>query len=101
MKTAIIGAGSIGLAAAMVCQRAGHSVTIFDPRGFDQKSLADEIDPRVWALGGQSTALLEDLSAWSPDERVVPYQSMYVIDARSDAKVTFSEPSLLWQARQP
>ena len=94
MKTAIIGAGSIGLAAAMVCQRAGHSVTIFDPHGFDQKSLADEIDPRVWALGGQSTALLEDLSAWSPDERVVPYQSMYVIDARSDAKVTFSEPSL-------
>ena len=53
MKTAIIGAGSIGLAAALVCQRAGHSVTIFDPHGFDQKSLADEIDPRVWALGGQ------------------------------------------------
>ncbi|MEK9605679.1 MAG: FAD-dependent monooxygenase [Gammaproteobacteria bacterium] len=94
MNTAIIGAGSIGLAAALVCQRAGHSVTVFDPQGFDQKSLSGEIDPRVWALGGQSTALLEDLGAWSPDERVVPYQSMHVIDARSDAKVTFSEPSL-------
>jgi 2-polyprenyl-6-methoxyphenol hydroxylase-like FAD-dependent oxidoreductase len=67
---------------------------VFDPQGFDQKSLSGEIDPRVWALGGQSTALLEDLGAWSPDERVVPYQSMHVIDARSDAKVTFSEPSL-------
>ena len=94
MKTAIIGAGSIGLSAALVCQRAGHSVTVYDPHGFDQKSLSAEIDPRVWALGRKSTDLLEDLGAWSPDERVSSYQSMHVIDARSDAKVTFSEPSL-------
>ena len=94
MKTAIIGAGSIGLAASLVCQKAGHSVTVFDPRGFEQKTLSLEADPRVWALGSRSTQLLADLGAWAPDERFCAYQSMLVIDARSDARVIFTEAAL-------
>ena len=94
MKIVIIGGGSIGLAAALVCQRAGHSVTVFDPNGFEPKVLSGEADARVWALGPKSTSLLAELGAWAPDERVCAYQSMHVIDARSDAKVTFTEPAL-------
>ncbi len=94
MKTAVIGAGSIGLAAALVCQKAGHSVTLFDPQGFEQKALSLEADPRVWALGSRSTQLLTELGAWEPDERLCGYQVMHVIDARSDARVTFTEAAL-------
>ena len=94
MKIAVIGAGSIGLAAALVSQKAGHSVTLFDPQGFEQKALSLEVDPRVWALGSRSTQLLTELGAWAPDERVCVYQSMHVIDARSDARVTFTEAAL-------
>ncbi|MEC9076646.1 MAG: FAD-dependent monooxygenase, partial [Pseudomonadota bacterium] len=94
MKTAVIGAGSIGLAAALVCQKAGHSVTLFDTQGFEQKCLSLEADPRVWALGSRSTQLLTELGAWAPDERLCAYQSMHVIDARSDARVTFTEAAL-------
>ena len=94
MKTAVIGAGSIGLAAALVCQKAGHSVTLFDPQGFEQKALSLEADPRVWALGSRSTQLLIEVGAWAPDERLCAYQSMHVIDARSDARVTFTETAL-------
>ena len=90
----MIGAGSIGLAAALVCQKAGHSVTLFDPQGFEQKALSLEADPRVWALGSRSTQLLTELGAWAPDERLCAYQSMHVIDARSDARVTFTEAAL-------
>ncbi len=94
LKTAVIGAGSIGLAAALVCQKAGHSVTLFDPQGFEQKALSLEADPRVWALGSRSTQLLTELGAWAPNERLCAYQSMHVIDARSDARVTFTEATL-------
>ncbi len=94
MRTAVIGGGSIGLAAALACQGAGHTVTVFDPNGFVPKALSGEADARVWALGQKSTSLLADLGAWTPDERVCAYQSMHVIDARSDAKVTFTESSL-------
>ena len=43
------------------------------------------MDSRVWALGPLSQSLLEDLGAWNPDDRICAYQSMRVIDARSDA----------------
>ena len=94
MKVVIIGGGSIGLASALVCKRVGHSVTVFDPAGFAPKRAAIEMDSRVWALGPQSQSLLEDLGAWNPDDRICAYQSMRVIDARSDARVTFTDPTL-------
>ena len=77
-----------------MCQKAGHSVTLFDPQGFEQKTLSLEADPRVWALGLRSTQLLAELGAWAPDERLCAYQSMHVIDARSDARVIFTEAAL-------
>ena len=94
LKIVIIGGGSIGLASALVCKRVGHSVTVFDPAGFAPKRAAIEMDSRVWALGPQSQSLLEDLGAWNPDDRICAYQSMRVIDARSDARVTFTDPTL-------
>ena len=94
LKVVIIGGGSIGLASALVCKRAGHTVTVFDPAGFELKRAALETDSRVWALGPQSQSLLEDLGAWNSDDRICAYQSMRVIDARSDARVTFTDPTL-------
>lgn len=94
MKVVIIGGGSIGLASALVCKRAGHTVTVFDPAGFELRRAALEMDSRVWALGPQSQGLLEDLEAWHPDDRICAYQSIRVIDARSDARVTFTDPTL-------
>ena len=94
MKVVIIGGGSIGLASACVSARTGHNVTVFDPAGFALKRPAPEIDSRVWALGTRSQRLLEDLDAWNSNDRVCAYQSMRVIDARSDARVTFTHPTL-------
>jgi ubiquinone biosynthesis UbiH/UbiF/VisC/COQ6 family hydroxylase len=94
LKVVIIGGGSIGLASALVCKRAGHTVTVFDPAGFELRRAALEMDSRVWALGPQSQGLLEDLEAWHPDDRICAYQSIRVIDARSDARVTFTDPTL-------
>lgn len=94
MKTVVIGGGSIGLAAATVCHRAGHQVSVFDPIGFKPVQPTLEMDARVWALGPKSTDFLSEIHAWSPDARVCCYRSMRVIDARSDARVTFEDPRL-------
>ena len=82
------------MAAALVCYEAGHDVTVFDPFGFEDFEPPDEISARVWALGPSATTLLAEIGAWEPGERVSAYQSMRVIDARSDAKVSFSDPRL-------
>ncbi|MBL6738405.1 MAG: FAD-binding protein, partial [Litoricola sp.] len=55
MKTLVIGGGSIGLAAAVVCHQAGHQVIVFDPVGFQPVEPTVEMDARVWALGPKST----------------------------------------------
>jgi len=94
VKTLVIGGGSIGLAAAVVCHQAGHQVIVFDPVGFQPVEPTVEMDARVWALGPKSTGFLSDIHAWSPDARVCCYRSMRVIDARSDARVTFADPRL-------
>ena len=94
MKTVVIGGGSIGLAAAVVCHRAGHQVSVFDPVGFQPVKPTVETDARVWALGPKSTGFLSGIHAWSPDARVCCYRSMRVIDARSDARVTFEDTRL-------
>jgi len=94
VKTLVIGGGSIGLAAAVVCHQAGHQVIVFDPVGFQPVKPTVEMDARVWALGPKSTGFLSDIHAWSPDARVCCYRSMRVIDARSDARVTFADPKL-------
>ena len=94
MKTAVIGGGSIGLAAALVCERAGHEVTVFDPSGFEDFDTSDEINARVWALGPSATDFLSELGVLFSSERICPYRSMRVIDARSDAKVAFFDPQL-------
>lgn len=94
MNIVVIGGGVVGLSAALVCAKAGHSVRMFDPNGFSPVEPRGEIEPRVWALGPQSTALLSRLNAWRDDPRVCAYQSMRVIDQTSDAEVRFSDPHL-------
>ncbi len=82
------------MAAALVCEQAGHEVTVFDPYGFEDLKQGDEISSRVWVLGPSAKELVAKIGAWKPNERVCTYRSMRVLDARSDAKVSFLDPQL-------
>ncbi len=82
------------MAAALVCEQAGHEVTVFDPFGFEDLKQGDEISSRVWVLGPSAKELVAKIGAWKPNERVCTYRSMRVLDSRSDAKVSFSDPQL-------
>ena len=88
------GFGFVGGRLAQHLHQAGHQVIVFDPIGFQPVEPTVEMDARVWALGPKSTGFLSDIHAWSPDARVCCYRSMRVIDARSDARVTFEDPRL-------
>lgn len=59
-RIAIIGAGPLGLAAALALHRHGHSVQVFDAR----PAGAAERDNRTLALSHGSRELLELLGAW-------------------------------------
>lgn len=53
---AILGAGSIGLAFAIVFARAGHAVTLFDPDGDQRAGVADALRGRLDALAAHGLA---------------------------------------------
>lgn len=57
---AIVGAGPLGLAAALRLRRDGHAVRVFDARPAD----APRRDARILALSHGSRQLLEQLGAW-------------------------------------
>jgi len=94
LKIAVIGGGAIGLTAALGAAQNGQSVTLFDPQGFVQPPPSGEMHPRVWALGPKAISLLTELGVWCDDVRHCRYQQMRVIDATSDAHVSFQEQSL-------
>lgn len=95
MKVCVIGAGAIGLSAALTCHSLGCHVTVFDPKGFSCRSEpSGEIGAQVWALGPKATRLLTNLAVWRDDPRICAYQRMRVLDSRSDARVVFDDPKL-------
>ncbi len=72
-RIAIVGAGPLGLAAALALHRHGHTVELFDAR----PAAAAEQDKRTLALSHGSRELLELLRAW-PAASATPIEHILV-----------------------
>ncbi len=94
MKVLVIGAGAVGLTAALIAERAGHQVTLIDPKGFNCLVPQGEINTRVWALGQKARYLLSNLGILFDSDRICHYTKMRVLDAGSDAKIVFESDQL-------
>ena len=57
----IVGAGPVGLCAALALHRAGHAVRVIDAKAQDQLG----VDPRAVALSHGSRLILDRLGVWN------------------------------------
>ena len=80
---AIVGAGSVGAAAALAFARAGRRVALIDPRpvagpGGGTPLAPDDWDARVFALSPASMQLLQSLGVWErlDAQRLAPVHDM-------------------------
>jgi 2-octaprenylphenol hydroxylase len=82
----VIGAGVVGLTAAIAMQQRGFSVALLDSGDFEIHS-----NNRVYAINDASTSLFSELGIWSLLEhhRLSPYKNMQVWDALSGASIGF------------
>src|SRR3954469_15654779 len=63
----IVGAGLVGLAAAVALNNAGYEVIIIDARDPTQEKIDAETEPwdkRIYAISPQNAAWLKDLEVW-------------------------------------
>lgn len=118
----VVGAGMIGLAAALALAQQEFSVTLIEARPFtamDLPTVDSPFDTRVVAVSRASEKLLDNLGIWQTIQatRSLAYEHMMVWDNEADGKIHFSavdffEPNLghiiehkvivgaLWQALQ-
>ncbi len=78
---AIVGAGLVGLAAAVAMHQAGFSVVLVDSRNPTDTNFADKTwDTRVYAISPKNLQWLKDLGVWSlmNQSRIGEMQSMEV-----------------------
>ena len=85
----IIGAGCVGLTAALGLAQTGHNVTVIDAASAEVELTAPEL--RVSAISAASEQIFKNLSAWSEldAERLAPYQTMKVWDKHSFGRILF------------
>lgn len=123
MKTdvdiAVIGAGAVGLAAALMAAQQGLRVAIVEAHA-PAAWQPDQPDLRVYALALDNQALLENLGVWPAVKarRAEPYAAMTVFDEVQGSPLRFNAGELgrshlghivensalveaLWQALQP
>ena len=123
MKTdvdiAVIGAGAVGLAAALMAARPDLRVAVVEAHA-PEAWQAERPDLRVYALALDNQALLEDLGVWPAvkAKRTEPYAAMTVFDEVQASPLRFSAGELgrsylghivensllvetLWRALQP
>ena len=91
---AIVGAGVVGVAAALALSRDGWQVALVEARE-PARWRADHPDLRVYAFASDNAALLDDLGVWRSisDARVQPYRGMRVWDAAGGSELRFDADS--------
>ena len=84
----VVGAGVMGLCAALAIAQRGHTVRILEA---DQLETGpDAGTSRVYAINVASQQLLNHLGVWEPlSPQMAPYQRMEVWDAHSSAQIDF------------
>ncbi|MBA2655387.1 MAG: FAD-dependent monooxygenase [Tatlockia sp.] len=89
VDVAVIGAGIVGLAAALAMTLRGFSVALIDADSLIINSLKPEA--RVYALNQASQELLQGLGVWEHLDlsRLASYQQIYVWDAASGKHIEF------------
>lgn len=116
---AVVGAGAVGLAAALMAAQQGLRVAVVEAHA-PAAWCADQPDLRVYALALDNQALLENLGVWPAIKarRAEPYAAMTVFDEVQGSPLRFSAGELgrshlghivennvlvetLWQALQP
>lgn len=82
----VIGAGVVGLSAALSIAKTGYKVVLIDGKPISKKP---KLDPaRVYAMNASSQALLTELDAW-PQKKATPYLTMRVWDSNTKADIEF------------
>lgn len=91
----IVGAGVVGLSAALGAARAGLRVAVLDQHSIDGHFSAT-LDPRVYALAPFSQQWLNAMGAWEgvTTRRANAYQRMVVWDALGGAELCFDAAEL-------
>jgi 2-octaprenylphenol hydroxylase len=85
----VVGAGIVGLSAAIAMQQQGFAVALMDAG--DLAMPQADVEPRVYAINQASEQLWQRLGVWSSFDagRISPYQHMHVWDERSGASIDF------------
>lgn len=93
----VVGAGIIGLTAALAMAQRGFAVAVIDAGSMTNN--ASTCDPRVYAINRASQNLLKQLSLWQTLDftRLSPYQRMYVWDQANGAHIQFDATSVAAQ----
>jgi 2-polyprenylphenol 6-hydroxylase len=100
---AIVGAGIIGMAAALGLARAGHRVALIDRRPLlviqEAGESVNDYDLRVSALTRRSQQLLENLGVWRGilAQRTCAYQHMEVWDDEGTGRIRFNAADIAQQ----
>ena len=86
---AIVGAGLVGLAAAVAVHQAGFSVVLVDSTNPADANLADDTwDTRIYAISPKNAQWLEDLGVWPlmNQSRIGQMQSMEIFGEADSSK---------------
>lgn len=87
---AIVGAGAVGLASAILLAQSGFSVLLIDAKAKPQPP--NRRDARVFALSLSSIALLERIGVWQQICRRADYRAMQVWAKDGKGELNFTAP---------
>lgn len=91
---AIVGAGVVGLAAAVAMRQRQYSVALIDAGSFEIQE--QEVDPRVYAINRTSQNLFEAMGVWEhiAVDRLSPYRKMHIWDGQHHAHLDFDSRTI-------
>jgi 2-octaprenylphenol hydroxylase len=87
----IVGAGVVGLTAALSLASFPLKIALIDSNPLDDKALTNSPNTRVYAINQSSKALWETLGVWPllQVDALAPYQKMFIWDAANQAHIDF------------